>query len=915
MRGDLVKREPLRLKHWEAIDLYGRIQQRNANGKPFVLHDGPPFTNGDVHLGTALNKILKDTILRYRSMRGFRTPYIPGWDCHGLPIEHKVALQLRESGRDLEPAQLREECAAFSRKYIETQRSQFKRLGVLADWEAEYRTMDPAYEAVILQTFAIFVELGLIYRSKKPVYWSIPCQTALAEAEVEYRDHTSPSIWVRFPIRSNGSAQCDIPSETSVVIWTTTPWTLPANLAVAVHPELEYHLFKDLATGTHLIVAGALAESFQKAAGLELELIKAIRGSALEGVEAIHPFIERPSPIVTADYVTTESGTGCVHIAPGHGMEDYLTGIRYKLPVYCPLDDNGCYVADEWMPKRLVGISVLETEGHCPANSEVLKILKETGTLLSKQKHLHSYPHCWRSKTPVIFRAMDQWFVGIDRGNMRQRVIEAVSSVQWVPEWGIKRILGAVENRPDWCISRQRSWGVPLPVFFRIDDGEPLLDAAVIRAIASKVADGGTNIWFTLSESELLDGIPLPEGFSAENLRKGTDTLDVWIDSGCSHRAVLKERDNLNWPADLYLEGSDQHRGWFQSSMWTGVIADGQAPFKQVLTHGFIVEETGEKISKSKGAMSSDGWVGTYGADIVRFWTASQDFRGDIRLSEKNFKRAQNTYRTIRNTLMYQLGNLRDFDPQQDTIAVEHRDALDQWALTRTADFLDAVTTAYEANEFHRVFHEVELFTGVTLSRIYHDIIKDRLYTSGRNWAIRRSSQSTIRDIFECLVRVIAPVLTFTADEAWSYFKNGTDTFDGSIHLEDWPEAPQIWRSGCKAGEIESIFELRNPVFEKLEALRKSKTIGRSLDASVILRIPEAHPLLPILQNHEKQLPELFIVSALELQTTSGDSIEIEASHAKGVQCPRSWRWVPDLVEAEGFGPVSPRDRDALLNP
>lgn len=913
MRGDLVKREPARIKHWKTQGLYAQTQSANQDGPTYVLHDGPPFTNGDVHLGTALNKILKDTILKYKRMRGFSAPYIPGWDCHGLPIEHKVAVGLREAGKDLPAAELREACANFSAEFIETQRAQFERLGVLADWEREYKTMNPAYEATILRTFASFVRQGLVYRSKKPVYWSIPCETALAEAEVEYLEHKSPSIWVKFRIPESEGAKANLPDGTHIVIWTTTPWTLPANLAVAVHPRLDYQVFQTT-DGDHIIVAQALAENFASVADTTLTMVKTLKGSELEGILSRHPFIERDSPIVLADYVTTESGTGCVHTAPGHGMDDYLTGLRYGLDIYCPLDDHGCYVADEWMPERLVGVTVLETQGKCPANIEVLRLLSETGALVAKKTYHHQYPHCWRSKTPIIFRAMDQWFVGVDRDNMREKVLKAIEGVDWVPDWGIKRIRGAVENRPDWCISRQRSWGVPLPVFFT-EDGDALLDADIIDAIADKVATQGTNLWFEQTPERLLEGMVLPEAFLGKALKKGMDTLDVWIDSGCSHRAVLQQQPDHHWPADLYLEGSDQHRGWFQSSIWTGVIADGAAPYKQVLTHGFIVEESGEKISKSKGAMSSDGWVQKYGGDIVRLWVASQDFRGDIKLSDKNFKRVQSSYRSIRNTLMYQLGNLADFDPKTQSVTFDAMDELDQWVLWKTAKLIETVTAAYEAYEFHRVYQEIDYYTGVTLSRLYHDILKDRLYTWPTNDPARRSSQTAIMACFETLVNLIAPILSFTADEAWSYHTEGQDYSATSVHGNRWPEVNPDWAAAKTATELDAILSFREKVNEELERLRQSKAIGRSLDAQVTITPSHSDPLTPLLHTYRERLPELFIVSRVSLAAPTDDATHITVTKAEGVQCPRCWRWVDGLKSASDHGDVCPRCYEALVNP
>ncbi|MFB9902078.1 isoleucine--tRNA ligase [Cerasicoccus arenae] len=909
MRGNLVKREPSRLEHWRNMGLYEKIQAKNANGPAFILHDGPPFTNGDVHIGTALNKILKDSILRYKSMQGFRAPYVPGWDCHGLPIEFKVTKDLREKGKDLPPHQLREACADFSASYIETQRSQFQRLGVLADWAEEYKTMKPEYEATILRTFASFVEQGLVYRSKKPVYWSIPCETALAEAEVEYQDHVSPSIWVRFEI--SGHQFLHIEDPLYIVIWTTTPWTLPANLAVAVHPDLEYVEVQH--NGATYLVVQQLAESFIQSCSLEgATLGKTHAGRELESLQANHPFIDRKSSVVLADYVTTESGTGCVHIAPGHGLDDYHTGLKYNLDIYCPLDDQGCYVDDGQVPAELIGVSVLETKGKCPANSAVLSILKEKGALLAVKKYEHSYPHCWRSKTPVVFRAMDQWFVSLDAHHMREKVLKQIDQVKWTPDAGIKRIRSAVETRPDWCISRQRSWGVPIPVFYD-EDKNPLLDADVIRSLADKVAQSGTNIWFEQSAKDLLQDVNLPAEFDGKKLTKGGDTLDVWIDSGCSHRAVLQQNEKLSWPADLYLEGSDQHRGWFQSSIWTAVIADGSAPYKNVVTHGFIVDEKGEKISKSKGAMSSDGWVKKYGADIMRLWVASQDYRGDIRLSENHFKLISNVYRGVRNTLMYQLGNLAGFDPEKNAVNPADLTPIDQWALMQTAAFAGRVTTAMEAYEFHRAYQEIDRFVGVTLSRIYHAILKDRLYTYAPSWKERTSSQTAIYTIFRALVRIIAPVLTFTADEAWSFHTGGGELADDSIHLQPWPKTSDFTYDPQIAADIDALINFREErVNLPLEKLREEKIIGANLEAKVLIMAKEEEPLFKLLKKYANDLPELFIVSQVTVDAKAEGEVEVSAAHADGERCPRSWRWVPKLVSAGDFGEVSPRDHDAL---
>ena len=918
MRGNLVEREPKRIEHWNSLDLYGKIQAKNAAGPDFILHDGPPFTNGDLHLGHALNKTLKDTILRYKWMRGYNAPYIPGWDSHGLPIEHKVSRELQEAGRtDYTPLEVRKACAAFADKYRRIQSEQFERLGVTGDWANEYWTIHPEYEAAELETFADFVEQGLVYRSKKPVYWSIPCATALAEAEIEYRDHKSISIYVKLALSTEAHARLSLDGEeASVLIWTTTPWTLPANLAVAVHPNIEYSAVKS-SKGT-LIVATALLEEVTKECGLEeVETIVTFLGSQLENLETRHPFIDRASPILTADYVTTESGTGCVHTAPGHGLDDYITGINNGLEVYCPLDDDGRYVDDGQVPAELIGLSVLETGGKpSDANLGVLKIIAGNGSLIAKKKIEHSYPHCWRSKTPVVFRAMDQWFIALDKNGDRQRALQALGSVNFIPSWGENRIRAAVENRPDWCISRQRTWGVPIPAFYD-GDGAAYIDAGVIRAIATKVADSGTNLWFEKSAAEILEGIELPEDWpAADQLKCGTDTLDVWIDSGTSHRAVLQKRDNLNWPADLYLEGSDQHRGWFQSSLWTSVIADKAAPFKNLLTHGFIVKEDGTKLSKSDGAARPlNEWIQGYGADIIRLWICSQDYRGDVPVSDKIVKNVANNYRNIRNTLRFQIGNLHDFDPNIDAVPLDQLNALDKWALDELATLVKNVTDAYEAYEFHRAFKEfIDPFCSNTLSATYHDILKDRLYTRTPNDPLRRSSQTAIRIIFSVFTRLVAPLLPFTADEAWSYAVEDSDFTSKPIALSDWPEVDSAWEHSETAADIRALRQFLSEMLnEPLEALRQQKIIGQSLDAQATITGSVNNPDFARLQKYADDLPELFILSAITLNENSDNTeLDIEVGHADGVRCPRSWRWVPELIETEEWGPVSPRCAEAL---
>jgi isoleucyl-tRNA synthetase len=935
MRADLVKREPGRVAHWEKLGLHARIQANRAGRPAFVLHDGPPFTNGDVHIGTALNKSLKDFVNRYKSMRGFRTPYVPGWDCHGLPIEQKVSREIQEKKLTLTTAELRAKCDEFSESWIAKQTAQFKRIGVLADWAAEYKTKAPAFEADVLRTFAAFVEQGLVYRAKKPVYWSIPFETALAEAEIEYKDHVSPSIYVKFLVPADEAKKFGLPTDKPlyIVIWTTTPWTIPANLAIAVHPEVEYAV-ADLGA-ERIIVAKALAPAVLEAAkksnaaltSLELgSWSLELRGQALEGLAARHPFIDRASPVVLADYVTTDSGTGCVHTAPGHGYDDYLTGLKYGLEIYCPVGDDGKYLDDGRIPAELVGLTTLESvedlaaKKTSPANIGVLKKLAGAGVLLAKQNLTHSYPHCWRSKTPIVFRAVDQWFVSLDKAGHRQVALAEIAKIAaaqgWIPAWGEARIRGAVESRPDWCISRQRSWGVPIIAFYG-PDKKAFIDAGVIRAVADKIATRGTNLWYDSTAAQILDGVKLPAGWPAPaSLTCGRDTLDVWIDSGSTQAAVLKRgQGGAHWPADLYLEGSDQHRGWFQSSLWCSVIAFGGAPYKAVLTHGFIVDKNRQKISKSstyQKPQTADAYIAQHGADVIRLWIASQDFRDDIPVDDEILKHVGEAYRLFRNTLRFQLSNLHDFDAARHDVPVGQMDALDRWALHQAAVLIDECTKAYDAYEFHRVYQLCNQFCSVTLSATYHDILKDRLYTRGASHPLRRSSQTALHRIFESLVRLLAPVITFTADEAWSFHKTGREYGEESVHLQDWPVAPAGWRDDALDGEFAALLKVRAAANEKLEPLRQAGTIGKGLDAALAL---QAGPdLEPLLRRHAAFLPEFLIVSEVSVSSRAEAGAAAAPAAAKDagrVRCPRCWRWVPAL-HGTPHGEICPRCEEAL---
>jgi isoleucyl-tRNA synthetase len=898
MKADLVTREPQRLAQWEADHLYQKIQARRAGAKRFVLHDGPPFANGDVHVGTALNKILKDIVVRYHSARGMDAPYVPGWDCHGLPIEFKVTQEMRKSGQPMPgPAVIRSACDASARKFVDLQRSQFKRLGILGDWENPYLTLDCRYEADELRLFADIVEKGLVYRGKKPVYWSIPARSALAEAEVEYHDHTSQSIFVKFPVVGEPG--------TFVVIWTTTPWTLPANLAVAYNSTFAYSLVS-VGSEKYWILSSLLATVAEKCKWAGYETVRTALGSELAALRYDHPFCRRTGKLLAGDsFVESSTGTGFVHVAPGHGLEDYNLGRQNGLPIYSPVDDDGCLAwtddlpQEQQMPPEMIGKSILEKHGKSDANEVVLHELRGRGLLLHQENYHHSYPFCWRSKTPIIFRAMEQWFIGLDRPfggqTFRQAALAEIDRVEWVPDWGVNRIKGAVASRPDWCISRQRSWGVPLPAFYA-GSGEAILDPQIIRNIADLIEHNGSNIWFEKSAPELWAAVKPKNWSGPEATAKSADTLDVWIDSGSSSRAVLMRRPELAAQADVYLEGSDQHRGWFQSSLLLSVAGNGAAPYRTVLTHGFMVDADREKISKSKQGQyekpqTATAYVSKFGADVVRLWVASQDYRADIVVSDERINKVGETYRHLRNTLRYQLSNLYDFDPAKDAVATEELTLIDRWILAQFSKLENDVAAAYERYEFHVVYQRISQFDTVELSSIYHDLVKDRLYTDSANSRRRRSTQTALHWMARGLCGMLSPILAFTPDEAWEFIP-GVETT--SVHLAVW-EPYNFTLSDEESDKLKKLFEIREAALLQLEKARQAKNIGKGLDAKVVVCGPAK--VFGISADEGKEsLRELLNVSEVVVNDQpDAATVTIIVDKSEGKKCERCWHWERDV--------------------
>nr|WP_241697014.1 isoleucine--tRNA ligase [Mariprofundus sp. KV] len=879
MRGNLPQSEPTRLQKWEDENLYAQIREARKDAPKFVLHDGPPYANGSIHIGHALNKVLKDVVTRSRTMLGFDAPYVPGWDCHGLPIELKVEEKFKKKKRkkeDISDSEFRAECRDYAKGQIDVQREEFKRLGITGDWENPYVTMDYNFEANTVREIGKFLDNGGLYKGAKPVHWCVSCATALAEAEVEYEDHTSHSIYVKF---AAGEDLTDIAPELtgdlSIVIWTTTPWTIPANLAVSVGPSIEYSAVKitdaadnrNLKVGEIIILAEDLRAGVMQAIGAAGEVVATFSGDKLDKRNFRHPYLDQHAPILVGDHVTLEAGTGSVHTAPGHGQEDYEIGMKYGLKAFNPVGDTGLF--DEATPV-VAGRHVYQ------ANAIMVEHLLNCGALLETSEVRHSYPHCWRCHKPLIFRATPQWFISMDANDLRSKALAEIKKTTWTPEWGENRIRAMVEQRPDWCVSRQRNWGVPITAIRCACGSHKVTTAEVVEGIAKQVEEGGADVWFAKDVSAFLPAAATCPDCGGTEFTKETDILDVWFDSGSTHACVLEHRDDLSSPADLYLEGSDQHRGWFQSSLLESVGTRGVAPFKGVLTHGFVVDKNGNKMSKSKGnVVAPQKIIQQLGSDILRLWIASADYSADIRISDEILKQLAEAYRRIRNTIRFLLGNLDGFDPVRDAVALADRTPLDQWASHRLSQVEHVVHDAYEHYQFHRIHQEIHNFCSVDLGGFYLDIIKDRLYCDATDSRRRASARATLYDLADTLIRLIAPIVPFTADEAWEFLP-GSD--EKSIHLQRFHPVADIT---VDEKAWEAFFALREQVNTAMDQAKKDKIIGSSIAATVTVPNLDSAFAKAVGESWE----QLFIVAKVE----AGETITVRA--ADGVKCPRCWNF------------------------
>ncbi len=888
MRGNLPQREPEILKQWQEMDLYNKVQEKNQGKTKYILHDGPPYANGHIHLGHTLNKVLKDMIVKYRSMSGYDSPYIPGWDTHGLPIEQQAIKQLGINRHQIDPVEFRKKCKDYALEFVNIQSEEFQRLGVRGDWARPYITLLPQYEATQIRVFGEMAKKGYIYKGLKPVYWCASCETALAEAEVEYADKTSPSIYVKFAVKDGKGV---LPEDAALVIWTTTPWTLPANVAISVHPEFEYVLA--LVKGQKVVVAKELLAAFKKVMETEeAEILATYKGEQLDRVVCHHPFVERDSLIILGDHVTLEAGTGAVHTAPGHGEDDFIVGKKYNLPVLAPIDNKGKFTAEGG---KFAGQFILD------ANKTIIDELKEREALMGHAQIKHQYPHCWRCKQPIIFRATEQWFASVE--GFRQDALNAIRNVKWVPEWGQNRIYNMVEGRGDWCVSRQRTWGVPIPIFYCNDCGKEIITEETIAHIQKLFKEHGSDIWFAKEANELVPpGLTCPCCGKGKDFRKETDIMDVWFDSGSSHLAVLDQPElwpELQWPADLYLEGSDQHRGWFNSSLSTSVAVTGKPPYKAVLTHGFLVDEKGRKMSKSLGNVVDPlKVINQMGADILRLWVSSADYRSDLSVSPNIIKQMTESYRKIRNTARFLLGNLYDFDPAKDKVAYEKLPELDRVALLELHKLIKRVLSAYENYEFHVVYHAVHNYCVVDLSAFYLDIIKDRLYTAPPASLERRAAQTVLYEALDALVRLLTPVLAFTTEEIYKHMPVVGERL-ASVQLLDMPEVNEEYLDVELEKKWDKFQEIRKEVLKSLELARQNKVIGNALEAKVDLYV--AGEVADLLQPMADELTTLFIVSTVNLQQLKAAPAEavraeelelaVLVTPAEGDKCERCWMY------------------------
>ncbi|HLV10381.1 MAG TPA: isoleucine--tRNA ligase [Halanaerobiales bacterium] len=911
MRANLTQREPELEKYWEDSDIYNKAVTRRKRAETFILHDGPPYANGDIHMGHALNQVLKDIVTRYKTLKGFYSPYVPGWDTHGLPIEHKVSRELGDKAKELSIGELRKRCAEYALKYVERQREQFKRLGVWGEWDNPYLTLKPEYEVKQIEVFGAMAKKDLFYKGKKPVYWCPDCETALAEAEVDYNEVRSPSIYVKFPLRENihvGGVELS-PEDSYVVIWTTTPWTIPANLAITLHPDFDYTVVK--VKEEKMVMARELVDQVMQENDInDYEIIgESFKGSILENIKCKHPIEDRDSLIILGDHVTLEQGTGCVHTAPGHGHEDYLVGMEYDLDIYAPMDSRGFFTKESGRFNEM---------HYEQVNKEVTSILKENGLLLNLSFISHQYPHCWRCDGPLLFRATNQWFASIDA--IKEEALQSIRDVEWFPKWGEVRMSNMVAERSDWCISRQKRWGVPLPIFYCNDCGESIINDDTLDTVKELFAREGSGSWYKYSAKDILpENYKCPE-CGGQSFTKEEDIMDVWFDSGSSHRAVLTTRDNLSWPSQLYLEGTDQYRGWFNSSLLTAVATEGRAPYDAVVTNGFVVDDKGIKMSKSVGnVISPHDVVEEYGADIIRLWVASSDFKEDVKVSTKILKQNSEVYRRIRNTFRFMLGNIYDFKYGNNYVPYKERKGIDRWIMIRLQELVKKINRAYDTYEYHRVYHDIHNFCTIEMSSLYVDIVKDRLYTDGTTSLSRRAVQSTLYDVLITLVKLIAPVLVHTAEEVWQHIPD-KDKEAESVFLSDWPELKENYYEKDLMESWEKMLAARKDVAKALEIARADKKIGNSLEAKVVI-VPANEKQGEFLDKNKDELADLFIVSQVEfglgLEQFAGDSdstvhqgsetgLKVAVINASGSKCERCWKYSetvgsdkahPDLCE------------------